>query len=177
MYNCTVGLCNWIVLTHQVPRNFFSNFSTIFGYSTPQEPQKTNPEKKFFFFNRKYPFRVWTKKTGWYLQGYGSPTFLFMNIFASNFYTAYMEISRYRIYKRKSPWPTITLLKKSKDYTPQETRSMECASLKMYMIFHLLLIKRGARSWWNGSTFLRCKIFWIFNSEPPSRHNTFYIFA
>jgi hypothetical protein len=111
------------------------------------------------------------------VQGYGSPTFLFMNIFASNFYTAYMEIPRYRIYKRKSPWPTITLLKKSKDYTPQETRSMECASLKMYMIFHLLLIKRGARSWWNGSTFLRCKIFWIFNSEPPSRHNTFYIFA
>jgi hypothetical protein len=30
-------------LTHQVPRNFFSNFSTIFGYSTPQDPQKTNP--------------------------------------------------------------------------------------------------------------------------------------
>ena len=85
-----------------------------------------------------------------------------MNIFASNFYTAYMAIPRYRIYKRKSPWPTITLLKKSKDYTPQETRSIECASLKMYMIFHLLLIKRGARSWWNGSTFLRCKIFWLF---------------
>ncbi len=24
-----------LYLTHQVPRNFFSNFSTIFGYSTP----------------------------------------------------------------------------------------------------------------------------------------------
>jgi hypothetical protein len=61
MYNCTVGLCNWIVLTHQVPRNFFSNFSTIFGYtrSTPQDPQKTNPEKKKKF------------STGSTLFGYG----------------------------------------------------------------------------------------------------------
>ncbi len=80
----------------------------------------------------RYPFRVWTKKTGWYLQGYGSSTFLFMNIFASNFYTAYMEIPRYRIYKRKSPWPTIILLKKSKDYTPQETRSIVCQPQNVY---------------------------------------------
>ncbi len=50
-------------LTQQVPRNFFSNFSTIFQFSTPQDPQETNTEEKIFFkagstlfkFGRKRP--------------------------------------------------------------------------------------------------------------------------
>ncbi len=93
---------SYIKLNPPSTKEFFFEFFNHFWIQYSPRPPKTNPEKKIFFFKRKYPFRVWTKKTGWYLQGYGSPTFLFMNIFASNFYTAYMEISRYRIYKRKS---------------------------------------------------------------------------
>jgi hypothetical protein len=64
------------VLTHQVPRNFFSNFSTIFGYSTPSDPQETNPEEKkistgstLFRYGRKRPVGTY-RGTGHQLSYY-----------------------------------------------------------------------------------------------------------
>jgi hypothetical protein len=73
------------LLTHQVPRNFFSNFSTIFGYNTPQDPQKTNPEKKNFFFQPEVPFSGMDEKDRLVLTGVRVTNFLIYEYFCLKF--------------------------------------------------------------------------------------------
>jgi hypothetical protein len=77
--------CEIVLLTHQVPRNFFSNFSTIFGYNTPQDPQKPNPEIFFFFFQPKVPFSGMDKKDRLVLTGVWVTNFLIYEYFCLKF--------------------------------------------------------------------------------------------
>ncbi len=58
---------------------FFEFFNHFWDIVLPKTPKK-QIRKFFFFFNRKYPFQVWTKTSRWYLQGYGSTTFLLLRI-------------------------------------------------------------------------------------------------
>jgi hypothetical protein len=45
-----------IVLTHEVPRHFFSNFCLFFENVATLDPKNEDQEKKNFSGNRKYPF-------------------------------------------------------------------------------------------------------------------------
>ncbi len=72
-------------------KEFFFEFFNHFSVQYSLRPPKYESGKKFFFLNRKYPFQVWTKTSRWYLQGYGSPTFLFIRILLPFFDTYYRQ--------------------------------------------------------------------------------------
>ena len=72
---CLYSLVCEVSLTQQVPRDFIFIFSTIFQYTIPYDPQKTNLEGIFFSFLR-VPFLGVEEKDWLVLAGVRVTNFL-----------------------------------------------------------------------------------------------------